>query len=236
MKKILILAITTLMMTACSSKKEGNMIVSGQIKGLKKGTLYIQKVQNDSIIKTIDSVAVLGDDSFVLAANVTSPEMYYLTFKGNTTNKSIAFFAEKGNITINDEVAKFGLNPVISGSKNQDILNNYTKIARRFNNQNLDLIRSKFLALKNNNKDSVALVDKLHESLLRRRYLVTVNFALNNADNNVAPYLALTELVNANIKLLDTINNSLASDVKNSLYGKKLEKFIADIKKAETKK
>lgn len=236
MKKILVLAITTLMMTSCSLKKEGNMIVSGQIKGLKKGTLYIQKVQNDSIIKTIDSVAVLGDDSFVLAANVTSPEMYYLTFKGNTTNKSIAFFAEKGNITINDEVAKFGLNPIISGSKNQKILDNYTKIARRFNDQNLYLIKSKFLALKKNNKDSVALIDKQHESLLRRRYLVTVNFALNNADNNVAPYLALTELVNANIKLLDTINNSLASDVKNSLYGKKLEKFIADIKKAETKK
>jgi len=236
MKKILVLAITTLMMTACSSKKEGNMIVSGQIKGLKKGTLYIQKIENDSIIKTIDSVAVFGDDQFILAANVESPEMYYLTFKGNTTNKSIAFFAEKGNITINDEVANFGLNPVITGSTNQDLLNKYTKISRRFNNQNLDLIQSKFLALKNNNLDSVALIDKKHESLLRRRYLVTVNYALNNTDNNIAPYLALTELVNAQVKWLDTINNSLSADVKKSLYGKKLEKFIADIKKSEIKK
>jgi hypothetical protein len=236
MKKILVLAITTLMMTACSSKKEGNMIVSGQIKGLKKGTLYIQKIENDSIIKTIDSVAVFGDDQFILAANVESPEMYYLTFKGNTTNKSIAFFAEKGNITINDEVAKFGLNPVITGSTNQDLLNKYTKISRRFNNQNLDLIQSKFLALKNNNLDSVALIDKKHESLLRRRYLVTVNYALNNTDNNIAPYLALTELVNAQVKWLDTINNSLSADVKKSIYGKKLEKFIADIKKSEIKK
>ena len=236
MKKILVLAITTLMMTACSSKKEGNMIVSGQIKGLKKGTLYIQKIENDSIIKTIDSVAVFGDDQFILAANVESPEMYYLTFKGNTTNKSIAFFAEKGNITINDEVAKFGLNPVITGSTNQDLLNKYTKISRRFNDQNLDLIQSKFLALKNNNLDSVALIDKKHESLLRRRYLVTVNYALNNTDNNIAPYLALTELVNAQVKWLDTINNSLSADVKKSLYGKKLEKFIADIKKSEIKK
>ncbi len=236
MKKILVLTITTLMMIACSSKKEGNMIVSGQIKGLKKGTLYIQKIENDSIVKTIDSVAVFGNDQFSLTANVESPEMYYLTFKGNTTNKSIAFFAEKGNITINDDVAKFGLNPVITGSKNQDVLNKYTKISRRFNDQNLDLIQAKFLALKNNNKDSVALLNKKHESLLRRRYLVTVNYALNNADNNVAPYLALTELVNAHVKWLDTINNSLSADVKKSLYGKKLEKFIADIKKSEAKK
>ena len=66
--------------------------------------------------------------------------------------------------------------------------------------------------------------------------MVTVNFALNNKENHVAPYLALTQLVNANVKWLDTINNSLAPNVKNSLYGKKLTQFITDIKKSEAKK
>ena len=162
--------------------------------------------------------------------------MYYLTFDGNTTNKYITFFADKGIINITDDVAKFGLNPTITGSKNQDILNNYTKISRRFNDQNLDLIQRKFYAQKSNNKDSVDIITKEYESLLRRRYMVTVNFALNNKDNHVAPYLALTELVNANVKWLDTINKSLSQEVKKSLYGKKLEKFIADIKKSKTKK
>lgn len=212
------------------------MIVNGQIKGLKKGTLYLQKIEKDTILKTIDSVAVLGSDQFTLTANVEEPEMYYLTFDGNTTNKYITFFADKGIINITDDVAKFGLNPTITGSKNQDILNNYTKISRRFNDQNLDLIQRKFYAQKSNNKDSVDIITKEYESLLRRRYMVTVNFALNNKDNHVAPYLALTELVNANVKWLDTINKSLSQEVKKSLYGKKLEKFIADIKKSETKK
>lgn len=212
------------------------MIVNGQIKGLKKGTLYLQKIEKDTILKTIDSVSVLGSDQFTLTANVEEPEMYYLTFDGNTTNKYITFFADKGIINITDDVAKFGLNPTITGSKNQDILNNYTKISRRFNDQNLDLIQRKFYAQKSNNKDSVDIITKEYESLLRRRYMVTVNFALNNKDNHVAPYLALTELVNANVKWLDTINKSLSQEVKKSLYGKKLEKFIADIKKSETKK
>lgn len=212
------------------------MIVNGQINGLKKGTLYLQKIEKDTILKTIDSVSVLGSDQFTLTANVEEPEMYYLTFDGNTTNKCITFFADKGIINITDDVAKFGLNPTITGSKNQDILNNYTKISRRFNDQNLDLIQRKFYAQKSNNKDSVDIITKEYESLLRRRYMVTVNFALNNKDNHVAPYLALTELVNANVKWLDTINKSLSQEVKKSLYGKKLEKFIADIKKSETKK
>ncbi|WP_347174806.1 DUF4369 domain-containing protein [Polaribacter uvawellassae] len=234
MKKILVLGFAILI-ASCSSKKEGNMIVNGQIKGLKKGTLYLQKIEKDTILKTIDSVSVLGSDHFTLTANVEEPEMYYLTFDGNTTNKYITFFADKGTINITDDVSKFGLNPVITGSKNQDILNNYTKISRRFNDQNLDLIQRKFYAQRSNNKDSVAIITKEYETLLRRRYMVTVNFALNNKDNHVAPYLALTELVNANVKWLDTINKSLSDEVKNSIYGKKLEKFVADIKKSEIK-
>mgnify|MGYP000660454355 FL=1 len=235
MKKLLVLSFVILM-AACSTKKEGNMIVNGQIKGLKKGTLYLQKIDRDTILKTIDSVSVLGSDQFTLTANVDEPEMYYLTFDGNTTNKYITFFAEKGNINITDDVSKFGLNPVITGSKNQDILNNYTKISRRFNDQNLDLIQRKFYAQKSNNKDSVDIITKEYETLLRRRYMVTVNFALNNKDNHVGPYIALTELVNANVKWLDTINKSLSVDIKNSIYGKKLNQFVIDVKKAETKK
>jgi hypothetical protein len=235
MKKLLILSLVLLIAACSAPKKEGNMLVKGQIKGLKKGKLYLQKIENDTILKTIDSVMILGNDQFTLSANITEPEMYYLTFDGNTTNKYITFFADKGTITITDDVKSFGLNPIITGSKNQDILNEYTKIARRFNNQNLDLIQKKFLAQKAKKKDSIDIINNQHKNLLRRRYLVTVNYALNNKDNHVAPYLALTELVNANVKWLDTINNSLSTEVKNSLYGKKLSTFIANIKKTETK-
>ena len=60
-----------------------------------------------------------------------------------------------------------------------------------------------------------------------------INFALNNADKEAAAYITLTELINANIKYLDSINNSLTEKVKQSFYGKKLSEFIADIKNTE---
>ena len=233
MKKILIVSLGILLSACSAPKKEGNMIVKGQLKGLKKGTLYLQKIKNDSIITSIDSVSVLGTDQFTLTANVEDPEMYYLTFDGNTTNKYISFFADKGTITINDDIAKFGINPSITGSNNQNILAKYTQIARRFNDQNLDLLQKIFMTQKAGKKDSVAILKKQQENLIKRRYLVTVNFALNNKDNHVAPYIALTELIDANVKWLDTINNALVPKVKNSVYGKKLTKFIADIKATE---
>jgi hypothetical protein len=236
MKKILLIGFVSLLIASCStSKKEGNMIINGQITGLKKGTLYLQKMK-DTLLVTVDSVALLGTDVFRLSDDVTSPELYYLTFSGNTANKYLLFFGEAGNITINDDITKFGIDPKITGSKNQELLDGYNSIAKRYNDQNLDLIKQGFVAQQLKNKDSIDLVDKKANSLLRRRILFATNYAVSNADYEVAPYIALTALSNANIKLLDTVNNSLSESVKNSIYGKKLANFIATIKKNETDK
>jgi len=235
MKKILILGLVSLLTVACSSKKEGNMLVQGQIEGLKKGTLYLQKMQ-DTVLVSVDSIALLGTDVFTLTDHVTSPEMYYLTFDGNTTDKRIIFFAEEGTITIKDKVSKFGLNPEITGSKNQEILDTYYKMTSRFSGKRLDLIKESFDAKKAKDTEEVSKIEAEFSRLVKRRYLYTTNYAINNADYAAAPYIALTELADAHIRLLDTVNNSLSNEVKSSTYGKKLAHFIANIKKNETKK
>lgn len=94
MNKIITVVIAALLILACSSKKNGNMIVKGNIKGLKKGTLYLQKM-NDTAIVSIDSMNVYGDGNFTLTDNVDSPVMYYLTFDGNATDKRILSLVTK---------------------------------------------------------------------------------------------------------------------------------------------
>jgi hypothetical protein len=127
MKKIIAVLVVSILMVACSSEKEGNMIVEGNIKGLKKGTLYLQKM-NDTALFSVDSMDVFGDGNFKLTDNVISPEMYYLTFKGNTNEKRILFFGNKGTITLNDNIDTFGFDTEIIGSENQVVLNKFTKI------------------------------------------------------------------------------------------------------------
>lgn len=210
------------------------MIVEGNIKGLKKGTLYLQKIK-DTLLVSVDSVNVFGDGNFKLTDNVDSPVVYYLTFSGNSSEERILFFGNKGLITINDNIDFFGINPEITGSENQLIFNNYLKVNSKFNNQGLDFIKKEFEAKQANDTDLLAQLETDYNKMIRKRYLYTTNFALSNADSDVAPYLALTELYNANIKLLDTINNSLTPKVKDSDYGKRLDKFINDIKSKEEK-
>jgi len=147
MKKIITLLLVSFLMTACSSKKEGNMLVQGQIKGLKKGTLYLQKMK-DSLLISVDSISLLGNDQFRLTDDVASSVLYYLTFDGNTTDKRILFFGEKGTITINDKVEQFGYHPEIIGSKNQEILDRYNTVMRKFQNKRLEYIKQDFDAKK----------------------------------------------------------------------------------------
>lgn len=219
-------------MYACSSKKEGNMIVQGQIKGLKKGKLYLQKMV-DTVLVSVDSIALLGKETFKLTDNVDSPVLYYLTFDGNTTDKRILFFGEKGTITINDKVDEFGFNPEINGSKNQKILDKFNVMSKMFQNQRLEFIKKDFEAKKAKDEKLIDKLEKDYQRLVRRRVLYTTNFALTNADTEVAPYIALTEMYDASLKMLDTVNNSLSPEIKASDYGKRFQEYLDNIKRNE---
>ena len=231
MKKIITIFSITLTIFACS-KKEGNMIVEGQIKGLKKGTLYLQKMKDTALV-SVDSVKLLGTDTFRLTDQVDSPVMYYLTFDGNTTDKRILFFGEKGIITINDHVEKFGINPKISGSKNQEVMDKFNDINKQFQSERMEFIKKDFEAKKSGNEALIQKVEDDYKRLVRRRVLYTTNFAIKNSDFEAAPYIAITEMYDATIQMLDTVNKSLTPKIKKSMYGKSLQNYLTQIKKSE---
>jgi len=184
MKKIIAVLVVSILMIACSSKKDGNMIVEGTIKGLKKGTLYLQKM-NDTAIFSIDSVNVLGDGNFRLTDNVESPIMYYLTYDGNANDKRILFFGDKGIITINDNMSTFGFSPEIKGSPNQLVLDKFLKINNQFKNQRLEFIKKEFDARQSKNAELIENLEKDYNRMIRRKYLYTTNFALPNSNTKL---------------------------------------------------
>lgn len=232
MKKIITLLVVAVLISACSSKKEGNMVVKGKIKGLKKGTLYLQKMK-DTVLISVDSITLLGNDDFKLTDNVESPVLYYVTFDGNTTDKRILFFGEAGEITINDKLEQFGYNPEILGSKNQTILDKYNKVKSKFQENRLDFIKKDFEAKKANDKEEISRLEQEYLKLTKRKVLFTTNFAISNADTEVAPYIALTDMYDASLKMLDTVNNSFTDKIKASDYGKRFQEYLNNLKKEE---
>lgn len=230
MKKIFgFLAVVSLLIS-CNKNEHGNMVVKVTIDGLKKGTLYLQKVKDTALV-SVDSIQLDGKTEIVLSDAIESPEIYFLSLD-KIADERISFFGEKGEITVNAKLEKFATSAKITGSVNQDLLAEHKAMAQKFNGKKLDLVVQKFNAYKINDTALASKLEKEEKNLIKRKYYYTTNFAVVNATHEVAPYLALTELFDANIRLLDTINNSLSKEVKTSKYGKELEKFITEIKKA----
>ncbi|HSM64231.1 MAG TPA: DUF4369 domain-containing protein [Gillisia sp.] len=234
MKKISLLLLIILSISACS-EKENNLSVTGNIKGLKKGTIYLQKI-DDTLLVNVDSVMVNGDANFELGDYLESPQIMYLFLdKVDNTNYNdrIEFFAEEGTVTINTTLKNFEVDARVVGSTNQEKLMEYKKMMQRFNEKNLELIKKNFEAQRDENEELIISTNQDFDKLLARKYLYTVNYAINNKDLDIAPYLALSEVFDANIKYLDTIYTSLTPEVKKSKYGKDLKSFLKERRKNE---
>ena len=81
----------------------------------------------------------------------------------------------------------------------------------------------------------MAKIQQEQDDILRRKYLYTTNFAVNHADYDVAPYVAVAEIYDINLKFLDTIEKSMTPKIAKSLYGKKLKNLIKVRKELENK-
>ncbi len=233
MKKIILAFVSLVLLGSCSkSESENNLHITGTIKGLKKGTLYIQRIVDTTLV-AIDSIVIDGSSSFERDIELKSPEMLYLFLDRGTSNSldnNLMFFAEPGKINIETKLESYIADAKITGSKNQDLYEEYKAINSRFRDENLTLIEQKFNAIKSKNAKSIDSLSNKQDSNIKRKYLYATNFAISNKDYEIAPYIALSEIYDINIKYLDTIQKSMSPKVAQSLYGKKLTEYVATIK------
>ena len=218
----------------CNSKND--FTLTGNVVGLKKGTLYLQKVEDTTLIN-IDSVTIDGDAHFVFETRLKEPQILYLNLEKvdrSDYDDRITIFAEPGEMNLSTSLKNFEGQAAITGSANQLKLDEYKKVILRFNDQNLDLIKKSVMAQKEEKEDSLEVYDQKLQRLIKRKYLYTVNFAINNKNLEIAPYLAVSEIFDANVKYLDTIYNSLEPKIRRSKYGKTLKDFIKERKAEKT--
>lgn len=233
MKKTIIAFITLAVLASCNEKdSKNNLHLTGNIKGLKNGTLYIQRVVDTTLV-ALDTITIDGNSNFESDLELKSPEMLYLYLDrgvSNSLDNNILFFAEPGNISITTNLDAYISDAKVTGSKNHDLYEEYKKINSRFKDESLTLIEQKFKAIKSQNAKAIDSLSLKQDSNIKRKYLYATNFALNNREHEVSPYIALSEIYDINIKYLDTIQKAMSPKVAQSLYGKKLTEYVTAIK------
>ncbi len=233
MRYLLTIATVVLTLIGCSTDNTQKMNLNGSVKGLKKGTLLLQKFE-DTVLVTVDSVQINGASDFSFSEEIASPEIYYLYLRlkdGTLRDDRITFFAENAPISIQTNLKNFGNAAIVKGSVNDSLLREYDKLKQRYIVKNLEYIEQRLKNGKKKNDSFEMDLNRKQQALLSSKYFTTINFALNNKEHEVAPYLMLSEAFNSNIKYLDTVYKSLTPKIKDSKYGKELESFIVNRKK-----
>ena len=233
LNKVLSLIILMVLAVSCGKNNDANFTLKGSVKGLKKGVVYLQK-DGDSSVVDLDSMVISGQSEFTLNTHIEEPILLYLKlFKNDGAEHYIPFFADKGVTEITTTLKGFNYDFEIKGSKQQELLKEYLNVLSRYNDKNLDIIEESFKAKEKNDSIAVDSLNRLADHLIKRKYAYTIQFAMNNKDSEIAPYLALYETRNANPVYIDSIYNNLNPEIKNSLYGKKLSEAIAIRNSAE---
>lgn len=236
MKKILIAALAFSALVACDKKEsDKNLHLTGKVEGLKQGKLYIQHIVDTTLV-TLDSIVIKGDSNFKSELQITEPEMFYLSLDrgvSNSLDNILPFFAEPGNMTIETSLKEFYRKAKVTGSTNNDLYNDFKKLKERYNDEDNKTLSLTLYAKKIKDTKKIDSLSLRADKLVLRRYLDIINFAVNNGKHEVAPYIALTEIYDANIKYLDTIQKAMSPEVAKSKYGKQLTEFIAKRKTSE---
>lgn len=234
MKNSIIASLIALLIMSCAENKpETNTHITGTIKGFTNGMLYLKK-RNDTLWVAIDSVKMQRGSNFKFDFDLESPEMLYLVVNRGATNSidnSLPVFAEPGTINVNTTLKYFFANAKVTGSKNHERYEQFQKINSKFTSEELLIAKEQFDAVRFNRLQDVdSIVQKLNKKRARK-YLYAINFAITNKDYEVAPYVALSELTNANPLYLDSIQQAMSPKVAKSKYGQLLTNFLIEQKK-----
>lgn len=224
MKKFLLIILIGVALYSCSTN-ENTMMVSGNIEGLKKGWLYLQKLE-DSVLTSIDSLEIRGDGNFTFEREIEHPELFYLYLDkadNNDINDRIAFFGEKGNISITTTWNRFETDAKIKGSRNHNDYSEYQQMMSDFNKRDLELAQAAFGETDSLKVDSIEV---LAERNYVNRYRYLLNFGLTHPNSYVTPYIAITDGLEVNPVYLDSIYNNLPDSIAQSTYGRILAEMV----------
>lgn len=216
------LTLCLLLCFACRKDIETtNLSLSIQIDELQTGKLYLMKEDGESSFTKVDSVIVDGENKHQINTNIKSPEMMFLVLDrkaSNSIDNIIPFFAEAGKISIKTNLEHFSGDAIVLGSKNQDALQKFNHMIKKFNYKQIDLLKETVTQ----NKDSIKL--SAEENRLRtKKALYTINYAFSIKNLEVAPYIVLNNSNYFTPKIIDSLYNSLSENAQKSIYGKKLK-------------
>ena len=220
-----------LALISCKNNTKTELQLTGNIEGLKQGKLILKKIEDTNFV-SVDTIIFDGKSQFETSLELKEPEVLYIFLdrgKTESIDNSLMFFAEPGLMTFNTTLEKFYADAKFKGSKHHDVYDEYLKMKQKFTEKNIEWINYE---LKNRDKkinfDSINQLRAKNEKL---KTLYALNFAKNNKNLHLAPFILISDIKVTKIDYLKEVYDALTPEIKKGKYGVELKRIIDDLEK-----
>ena len=238
MKKILFLVITTVVLFSCKNLADGEYEITGNIKGIKSGLVYIEKQDPMGMgVKTIDTVKII-DGKFEIKGKTTEPEICFIQI--DKVNGKVPFILEGGEIEMQvdkDSLFKSKLSGTYSNDEFSKFNEETNKLQKKVQKKAMDF-QMKNMAKMNEaqkNKDTVAMnsLRKQYELIQKDITDYTFDYPKTHSKSYISVLIVQAMFNNSKFKVkeIETIYNTLDESLKKTKPGKKVKENIDNLKK-----
>ena len=132
MKKTLLLLAVVLVLVSCKKLADGEYEITGNVKGMKKGTVYLEKQSPMGMgTQPVDTVKII-DGKFVIKGKTTEPEIHFM--RVDKTQGGVQLILEGGKIEVTvdkDSIFKSKVKGTYNNDEFTKFSENYYKISKK---------------------------------------------------------------------------------------------------------
>ena len=206
-----------IILTSCSSEKE-NLIIEGEISGVKNSKIYLSSADKEEIL---DSVNIING-KFTLKTYVDSTkEMSMILGDKNSENK-FDFISEPAHILFKSSKDKFVFNGKIQNSKLYIDYKNLKNQINRFDEKDLEMLAEQIEISVKGNSNKYDSINEQRLKLNQRKILFIVNYAMSNKTSPLSAFISYKYRNSISDDYLKKIFENLSDEIKASYYGAKL--------------
>jgi thiol-disulfide isomerase/thioredoxin len=219
MKKLLYLALITLVIASCTSQpaKDTSYSINVNLKGVEDGTIYLTQRKNGEWLK-LDSADVSAAINF--NGNIDFPEMYYLSIKDKRGN--IPVFVDAAKIIVDGHIDSVR-QVKITGSPAQDELAEFSEQTKVFDDQLQKIYKDYRVAYEEKNEELKNQLEKKMETLNEGKIDFTFEYVLEHNASVVSAFLALQNNYYFELDQLDSITSGFDPSIDQSTYVQELK-------------
>ncbi|MGV3696134.1 DUF4369 domain-containing protein [Flavobacterium sp.] len=236
MKKIILLVAGAVALYSCNNLAEGEYEITGTVKGMKTGLVYLEKQNPMTGAQAIDTVKIV-DGKFEIKGKTTEPEIHFLQI--DKIQGKVPFILEGGEIEIavdKDSLYKSKLGGTYSNEEFTKFNEESSKIQKRLQKQVMEF-QMKNMAVMNEaqqKNDTVTMnrIRKEYDAIQKDITDYTFNYPKTHPKSYISVLIAQMMLSNPKYsKEIEPLYNSLDESLKKTKAGKSVKEYIDASKK-----